>query len=229
MAASRSLRQPSVPMHRDALRYHGDETNLTEGASPGRTESVRAEAPPGSASACVVWGPTLPTTKLKAGVRGAEPRGTAYAGAGREPTADFADFADRGDAAQGCRWRAKPLVRDSTTSAAVLSRSFPSVPSAPSAVISTAWKRLQVEAQLGPGQFCVRLRGLRACLPQLPRRKMRRAPALHARLRISRISRMGETLRRAPGGRRSHPSLTAPCLPPCSPALSYPRHPRHPR
>ena len=33
---------------------------------------------------------------------------------GKEGTADFADFVDEGDAAQGSRWRAKSLVRDST-------------------------------------------------------------------------------------------------------------------
>ncbi|HRT10025.1 MAG TPA: hypothetical protein P5233_16710, partial [Candidatus Paceibacterota bacterium] len=47
------LRKPSVPMHRDAPRYHGDERKLIEGASPGRTESVWAEAQPGPAHFCV--------------------------------------------------------------------------------------------------------------------------------------------------------------------------------
>ena len=54
VVASQSLRKPSVPMNRDPPRYHGDETNLTEGASPGRTERVRAEAQPGPAQFCVL-------------------------------------------------------------------------------------------------------------------------------------------------------------------------------
>jgi len=52
----------------------------------------------------------------------------------KEGTADFADFADKGDAAQGgqSRW-----LGDTTILAAMLSRSFLSVSSAPSAVKST--------------------------------------------------------------------------------------------
>ena len=53
VAASQSLRKPSVPVNRDPPRYHGGETKLTEGASPGRAESVRAEAQPGPAHFCV--------------------------------------------------------------------------------------------------------------------------------------------------------------------------------
>jgi|GEM_PF-5444735 len=49
-----------------------------------------------------------------------------------------------------------------TMPAAILSDSFLS---ASSAVISTAWKRLRVEAQPRSAQFCVLLRGLRACAP----------------------------------------------------------------
>jgi len=47
-------RKPSVPMNRDAPRYRGDETSLTEGASPGRTEPVRTEAQSGHAPFCVL-------------------------------------------------------------------------------------------------------------------------------------------------------------------------------
>ena len=53
VAASQSLRKPSVPVNRDPPRYHGGETKLTEGASPGRAESVRAEAQPAPAHFCV--------------------------------------------------------------------------------------------------------------------------------------------------------------------------------
>ena len=60
-----------------------------------------------------------------------------YAGPSKEGTADFADFADRGDAAQDCRWRAKSLVRDNAMPAAMLSGPLLSVSSASSAVIST--------------------------------------------------------------------------------------------
>jgi len=63
VAAPRSFSKPSVPIHRDAPRYHGVARKLIQGASLWRTESVRAEAPPISASVCVVCGPVLPTAK----------------------------------------------------------------------------------------------------------------------------------------------------------------------
>ena len=43
VAAPQSFSKPSVPIHRDAPRFHGDERKLSEGASLGRRESVRAE------------------------------------------------------------------------------------------------------------------------------------------------------------------------------------------
>jgi len=77
VVASQNLRKPSVPIHRDALRYHGDETNLTEGASLG-AESVRAEPQPGHRpvlrlSACSAGLHFLPRS-LKAELRRTEPR-----------------------------------------------------------------------------------------------------------------------------------------------------------
>ena len=89
----------------------------------------------------------------------------------KEGTADFADFADKGDAAQRSRWRAKSLGRDSAIPAAILSSSFLSATSATSAVMSTAWKRLRVEARsLGPPtSACVCV----VCGPALPATKLK--------------------------------------------------------
>jgi len=127
VVASQNLRKPSVPIHRDALRYHGDETNLTEGASLG-AESVRAEPQPGHRpvlrlSACSA-GPRSPPRSLKAELRRAEPNKNALRVTSKEGTADFADFADERDAAQGSRRRAQSLVRDIAMPAAILSGSF---------------------------------------------------------------------------------------------------------
>ncbi len=69
VVASRSFRKPSVPMHRDAPRFHGDEgkVSVREPRSGERTLCAprRSLAPPISASFCVLCGPALPTTKAK--------------------------------------------------------------------------------------------------------------------------------------------------------------------
>ena len=57
------------------------------------------------------------------------------------------------------------------SSVPIFSRSLLSATSATSAVISTTRKGLRVEAQPGPGRFCVRLRGLRAPSVEPPRCK----------------------------------------------------------
>jgi len=208
----------------------------------------------------------------------------------KERTADFADFADRGDAAQDCRWRAKSLVRDNAMPAAMLSRSFLSVSSASSAssaaistlsgrrrlvatapppdpklsgtrrpsphpdpqslrgrrrLVTVAPQRGRMTAQiergaawsrpvLRPSAWSASLRSLpRSLKAEVWRAEPRRRGPTRDRAkkgpRISRISRIGETPRRTAGGGRSRSSGTTPCLPPCSPALSYPCHPRHPR
>jgi hypothetical protein len=122
----------------------------------------RRPAPPISASFCVLCRP-LPSKR-----RGAKGR-RAPALRARPRISRISRMRCRPDGL----WRDRPHspVPDTTILAAIFSGCFLSVPSAPSAVRSTAWKRLRVETQPGPARFCVRLRGLRAPSVEPPGRK----------------------------------------------------------
>jgi len=68
VAAPQSFSKPSVPIHRDAPRFHGDERKLTREPPLGERSLCGprcSPAPPGSASFCVLCGPALPTTKAE--------------------------------------------------------------------------------------------------------------------------------------------------------------------